>query len=255
MMHTWNRVMGSVVMSVATFAAICPQPAQAGEPEHLDLAEMLVATVLPKANSYGYPAQITWEGLNGLNYSTNRSKCATLVTQLFEKAYDVDYKSWFGCTSPIAASYHDMIEDEDGFDLIKSIDDVRPGDIIAIRYYDAGCTDLTCGTFSNCTATGHVAMVADYPKARAASEPFVSGTTQYSIEIIDTSTGYHGFDDTRYQSDVGGSNDQGIGQGTMRVYVNPKKESSIVGHSWSTLSGSIFYGNSKRDLVIGRYED
>ena len=251
-MHTWNRVMRSVVMSVATFAAVCPQTVEAGEPEHLDLAEMLVATVLPKANSYGYPAQITWEGLNGLNYSTNRSKCATLVTQLFEKAYNPDYVAWFGCTSPIAASYHDMIEDEDGFDLIKSIDDVRPGDIIAIRYYDAGCTDLTCGTFSNCTATGHVAMVADYPKARTASAPLVSGTTQYSIDIIDTSTSYHGLADTRYKSDVGGSNDQGVGQGTMRLYVNPK-DSTIVGHSWSTSSGSAFYGNAKRDVVIGRY--
>jgi len=252
-MHAcWNQVMGSLVMSVATFAAVCPQTAEASLIEHLDLAEMLIATVLPATNSYGDPTQITWEGQNGLNHSTNRSKCATLVTQLFEKAYNPDYVAWFGCTSPHAASYHDAIEVEDGFTLIKSIHDVKPGDIIAIQYIDAGCTNLTCGTFSTCTSTGHVAMVADFPRARTASAPLVSGTTQYSIEIIDTSTSYHGTADTRYQSDVGGANDQGVGQGTMRLYVNPK-DSSIVGHSWSTSTGSTYYSNAKRDVVIGRY--
>jgi len=251
MQSCWNRVVGSVVMS-ATFAAVCPQTAQAGLIEHLDLAEMLVATVLPATNFYGDPTKITWEGLNGLNYSTNRSKCATLVTQLFEKAYNPDYVAWFGCTSPHAASYHDAIEVEDGFTLIESIKDVQPGDIIAIQYLDAGCTNLTCGGFSTCTSTGHVAIVADFPKARTASAPLVTGTTQYSVDIIDTSTSYHGTLDTRYQADVGSAHDQGVGQGTMRIYVNPN-DSSIVGHSWSTSSGSAFYSNAKRDVVIGRY--
>ncbi len=252
-MHAyWNRVMGSLVLSVATFAAVCPQTVEASIIEHLDLAELLVATVLPSTNSYGDPTQITWEGSNGLNHSTNRSKCATLVTQLFERAYNPDYVAWFGCTSPHAASYHDAIEAEDGFTRIASILDVKPGDIIAIQYNDAGCTNLTCGTFSTCTSTGHVAMVADVPRARTASAPLVSGTTQYSLEIIDTSTSYHGTDDTRYQSEVGGANDQGVGQGTMRLYV---KNSAIVGHSWSTSSGSAYYSSAKRDVVIGRYVD
>lgn len=253
LMHaSWNRVMGNLVLSVATFAAVCPQTAEASLIEHLELAEMLIATVLASTNSYGDPTQITWEGQNGLNYSTNRSKCATLVTQLFEKAYNPDYVAWFGCTSPHAASYHDAIEVEDGFTLIGSIHDVKPGDIIAIQYIDAGCTNLTCGTFSTCTTTGHVAMVADFPKARTASAPLVTGTTQYSIEIIDTTTSYHGTADTRYKAESGGGHDQGVGQGTMRVYVNPKS-SAIVGHSWSTSSGSAYYSNAKRDVVIGRY--
>lgn len=253
MMHSCsNQVMGYAVKIVAAFAAVYPQTVDASGVEHLDLAEQLIATILPATNSYGEPAQITWEGTNGLDHSTNRSKCATLVTQLFERAYNPDYVAWFGCTSPHAASYHDAIEVEDGFTLIESIHDLRPGDIIAIQYNDAGCTNLTCGTFSSCTSTGHVAIVADLPSPRTASAPLVPGTTQYSLEIIDTSTSYHGTGDTRYQSDVGGTNDQGVGQGTMRLYVNPK-DSSIVGHTWSTSSGSAFYGNAKRDVVIGRY--
>lgn len=252
-MNSRNRMMaGLVVMS--TIAAVCPQTAEAGEVEHLDLAEMLVATVLPALNFYGDPTAISWEGINGLDYSTNRSKCATLVTQLFERAYDPDYVAWFGCTSPHAASYHDKIEVEDGFTLIESILDVQPGDIIAIEYLDAGCTNLTCGTFSTCTSTGHVAIVSDVPKARTATAPLVTGTLQYSVEIIDTSTSFHGTADTRYMSDVGGAHDQGVGQGTMRLYVDAKDPTHpIVGHSWSTSSGSAFHSNAKRDVVIGRY--
>jgi hypothetical protein len=253
-MTVCKRVVGGLVMMSATLAAVCPQTAEANVVEHLDLAEMLVATVLPAVNFYGDPTKITWEGFNGLDYSTNRSKCATLVTQLFERAYDPDYVAWFGCTSPHAASYHDKIEVEDGFTLIESIHDVQPGDIIAIEYIDAGCTNLTCGTFSSCTSTGHVAIVADFPKARTASAPLVAGTLQFSVDIIDTSTSYHGTADTRYMSDAGGAHDQGVGQGTMRLYVNGKDATHpIVGHSWSTSSGSAFFSNAKRDVVIGRY--
>lgn len=80
----------------------------------------------------------------------------------------------------------------------------------------------------------------------------MTGTAQYSIEIIDTTTSYHGTADTRYKSEVGGANDQGVGQGTMRLHVNPTT-SAVVGQSWSTSSGSAYYGNAKRDVVIGRY--
>jgi hypothetical protein len=243
---------GLVMMSA--IAAVCPQTAEAKEVEHLDLAEMLVATVLPALNFYGDPTAISWEGLNGLDYSTNRSKCATLVTQLFERAYNPDYVEWFGCTSPHAAAYHDKIVAEDGFIRIKSIEDVEPGDIIAIEYLDAGCTEVACGTFSTCKTSGHIAIVAEFPTARTASAPLVTGTVQYDVEIIDTSSSYHGTSDTRYMSDVGGTHDQGVGQGTLRLYASSKDANRpIVGHTWSTSSGSTYFSSSKRHVVIGRY--
>ena len=128
----------------ARLAIAIPEPRC--ELEHQDAWQLLIATILPATNAYGDPTQITWAGQNGHNYSTNRSKCATLVTQLLEKAYDPDFVSWFGCTSPHAASYHDAIEVEDGFTLIESIHDVRPGDIIAIQYLDAGCRSCRSST-------------------------------------------------------------------------------------------------------------
>jgi hypothetical protein len=198
--------------------------------------------------------EISWKGSNGLAHSTNRTKCASLVTQLLEKAYDPDFVGWFGCTSPHAAAYHDAIEVEDGFDLIESIFDIQPGDIVAIRYDDAGCSQLTCGTFTGCTTSGHVAIVAAAPTLRSPVSPLVGGTVQYALPIIDSSSTYHGVTDTRYKSDALGADDKGVGRGTMRLYVDSADpERPIVGYSWSNVAGSLFYPHSKRDLVIGRY--
>jgi hypothetical protein len=234
--------------------AALPRGAEAATPAHLGWAQSLVDTIKPAANDYGDPAQISWKGSNGLAHSTNRTKCASLVTQLLEKAYDPDFVGWFGCTSPHAAAYHDAIEVEDGFDLIESILDIQPGDIVAIRYDDAGCSQLTCGTFTGCTTSGHVAIVAAAPTLRSPVSPLVAGTIQYALPIIDSSSTYHGVTDTRYKSDALGADDRGVGRGTMRLYVDSADpERPIVGYSWSNVAGSLFYPHSKRDLVIGRY--
>ena len=249
-----HRVGALAVLMVLVSVGSPARVAQAATPAHLGWAKLLVDTVKPAANDYGDPAKLSWQGSNGLAYSTNRSKCASLVTQLLEKAYDPDFVGWFGCTSPHAAAYHDAIEVEDGFDLIESIDDVRPGDIVAIRYDDAGCTDLACGSFSGCTTSGHVAIVAALPTLRAPVSPLVAGTVQYAVTIIDSSSAYHGTGDTRYHSEALGADDRGVGRGAMRLYVDSGDPGRpIVGHSWSNASGSPFQPLSKRDLVIGRY--
>ncbi len=253
-MSLCNGGVGSFVAAVLV-ASFCPDVARAAVPEHLEWAQLMVDTVKPANNFYGDPASLTWQGLNGLSYSTNRSKCAPMVTQLLEKAYDPDFVAWFGCTSPSAASYHDAIEVEHGFTLVDSILEVQAGDIIAIRYFDAGCTDLTCGGFQNCSSSGHVALVAELPTARSATAPLVAGTLQYAVKIIDSSTSYHGAADTRYQADALGAHDQGVGEGTMRLYVDAKDPTRpVVGHSWSTSSGSAYYPNTLRDVVIGRFQ-
>ena len=57
MMHShWNQRMGTLVMLFATIA-ICPQTVHASEPEHLGLAELLIATILPATNAYGDPTR------------------------------------------------------------------------------------------------------------------------------------------------------------------------------------------------------
>jgi hypothetical protein len=249
-----TRILGSTLVAIVGLA-LAAAPARAEEPAHLEWAEYLVATLTPADNFYGEPALIHWKGEGGLESSENRTKCAPLLTRLLEKAYDPDFVGWLGCTSPNAAAYHDAIEVEHGFTLIESIADVQPGDIIAIRYLDAGCSNLTCGGASGCSTTGHVAIVAAAPTARASTSPFVKGTAQYSVKVIDSSATYHGIYDTRYKADKYGAHDRGAGKGTMRLYVDTSDpELPVVGYTWSTSPASTYYSYSVRDLVIGRYQ-
>lgn len=253
MRNSWG-VWGPGVVMGAAIGVLWIGSARAADPAHLSWAKLLVDTVTPASNYYGDPAQVLWKGAGGLTYSTNRSKCASLVTQMLTRAYAPDMVGWFGCTSPHAAKYHDAIEVEDGFVLIESIAEVRAGDILAISYLDAGCEVLSCGSFTGCPSSGHVAIVAAAPTPRAATSPVIAGTAQYSLTIIDSSASYHGPADTRYQAEAGGANDQGVGRGAMRLYVDSvDPEHPVVGYSWSTSSGSTFYPHSARDLVIGRY--
>lgn len=237
-----------------TLTLVLAAAAQAATPpKHLTWAERLVDTMIPTANEYGDPVEITWKTANGLDHSTNRSKCASLVSQLLVVAYGQKYAGWLGCASPIAATYHDAIVSAHGFARINAITDVRPGDVIAIRYLDAGCTNLTCGGFQSCSNSGHVAIVAALPQERVATAPVIPGTRQYAVEIIDSTSDVHGATDSRYAADLLGADDRGVGRATMRLYVDITATGHpIVGYTWSTWAGSNYHDHSKRDLVIGR---
>lgn len=253
-----RSIRGSL-LACSLVAAIAPRSADAAAPakttpEHLIWAQLLVETTPAAHNDYGEPSTVSWKGDNGQRSSSNNTKCGSLVSQMLRRAYDPDFKSWFGCTSPNARAYHDRIADEDGFDLISDIDDVKPGDVIAIEYLDMGCKNHTCGTVEGCVSSGHTAIVAERPVLRHATAPLVAGTLQYSVEIIDSSSSVHGTGDTRYQSEADKSHDQGVGRGTMRLYVDAKNpDHPVVGYSWSTGEGSAFKGSDTRDLLIGRY--
>jgi hypothetical protein len=243
------------LLSGAALAAFFTGSAAGGAPtpKHLAWAERLVATVTPAANEYGDPAQITWKTKNGLDHSTNTSKCASLLTRMMATAYGEQFIGWLGCKSPNAATYHDAIEEEDGFVRVESIHDVMPGDIIAIRYFDAGCVNVTCGSFTGCQTSGHVAIVAARPAGRVATSPVVAGTTQFAVEVIDSSRDIHGVGDTRHEADLLGADDEGVGRGTMRLYIDTTDPAHpILGYTWSTWSGSVFHTSETRDLVIGR---
>jgi len=229
--------------------------AAAGDPpEHLMLGQDLADTVKTSTNFYGSPAVLSWAGENGLSYSKVVAKCSTFVTELLKKSYDVNIKSWFGSSSPHAACYHDTIEVEDGFTLIESIDDVEPGDIVAIRDLDAGCKIQDCGSYSGCSSTGHVMLVTAVPKKRTATKPLVGGTHQYTLEVLDVTSSPHGDSDSRTGANPNNSDDTGIGTGTVRLYVDAgDPDKPIVGHTWTTSTGSTYRSQAKRSLVIGRY--
>src|SRR5262249_14714110 len=120
-----------------------------------------------------------------------------------------------------------------------TVDQIEPGDIMAIVYYP-----------EYQSPSGHVMIVQGPPQPHL-SNPFVTGTAQWTIAVIDSSSSYHGTTDTRYHYPGG------IGQGVFRLYTNA--DSTVAGYTWSLLGTSLssYYPqatttSSGRHLVIGR---
>lgn len=229
----------------------CTPPAEESSPL-LSWSEALVGSLEPSLNDYGSePTRVTWAGVDEASETANRSKCASFVSALFTQAYDRDIDPWLGCTSPLAATWHDQIAVGNDFDVIDDVRDIQPGDVIAIRYDDAGCQSMRCGTMQGCDSSGHMAIVQTAPARRAASAPLVLGTHQYELEIIDSTADVHGPTDSRAAMELDGSDDSGAGIGTMRLYADAAGR--VVGHTWSTTTASTFRDVVSRPLVIGRY--
>lgn len=250
----WKQSLAAVLGAGAMLVVTSVGAAEPDPPHHLLLAEEVAETIVPSANSYNSPAKVTWAGENGLEHSTVRAKCASFVTQVLKKAYGVDLEPWFGSSSPNSTCYHDTIEVEDGFTLIEDVKDVRPGDIVAIRYDDAGCKILSCGSHIGCSSSGHTMLVESIPTPRAATAPEIPGTKQYTLAVVDVTSAPHGPSDSRWQANPDESHDQGVGTGEVRLYVDADDpDRSIVGYTWSTSKSSEYHPQSQRDLVIGRY--
>lgn len=227
----------TVVASVAGFVS---EGRAENTLKHLDLSEQIVDEVSPEKNEYATdPSYISVEGVDGALSTENRTMCSSFVTEVFKKSYgytSTDMKNWTGSTSPYASTYHDVIEKQNGFTNILSIEGIAVGDLIAIKYLDGS------------SSTGHSAFVASAPVKRTSSSPVIGGTTQYDVLVIDSSKSGHGSLDSRLQAD--GSWDSGVGQGTMRLYVD--SSGKIKGHTWSTSSSSSYYSMDTRHIVVGR---
>lgn len=210
--------------------------------EHLvdDLQQSAQQAPDPWPNVYGTnPSYIDWLG----SQSVARTECSSFLTLLWKHTYgytSATFHDWTGQNSPEAAVYHDAIEQQNDFVRITNIYDVRPGDVIAIVYYP-----------EYQLPTGHMMLVAHVPQAHSSSNPIVTGTHQWTIDVIDSTNSYHGTTDTRYD------HPGGIGRGVFRVYTDA--DGAFAGHTWSLLGTSLssYYAqatstDSGRHLVVGR---
>lgn len=247
-----NVSTSTTLLTVAALSFTSSQALAVDPTDHLGWAQLLVDNISPANNTYdSSPTTVEWAGYNGASTTENRSKCSPFLTHVFDQSYDVTFSTWMGCNSPIAMTWHDQIEAENNFERITQVTEIQAGDIIAIAYDDAGCTNITCSSFSTCSSSGHVMIVKSAPTLRTATSPIVSGTTQYAVWVIDSSASYHGSSDSRYQAEAGGAHDSGAGEGIFRLYADANGE--IEGYSWSTFSNSAHYSQSSRHLVVGRY--
>ena len=229
------------VVSFATFVIALALPrTAAAQQDHRYWAQLVVDQVRDDRNDYASPSQVTWRGVNGAKYYSTLANCSGFLTRVLQQAYgwtDTDMSLWMGRTAPLAEDYHDTIVAGDGFTRVLAVDQIAASDIIAIRYPEGSAV------------SGHVAIALSAATLRAtATAPLVSGTSQYEITVLDSSTSGHGPTDTRLASD--GTWNQGAGVGVMRLYADASL--NIVGYTWSTYTASVYRDSSTHSLVIGR---
>lgn len=205
-------------------------------PKHLTEARLLLNGVpLDRTNyEHGQP-NVTWD-----EPKASHTDCSGFIDALFMHTYHYDpeaYKRWFDSHRPSAKRYHQAIVEHKGFTQIDRVTDIRPGDIMAVKYLKR--TDNT----------GHVMLADSVVKPRKATDPIVEGTQQWEVTVIDSSKSGHGVTDTRHKMGADGKDHDGLGRGVLRLYTRDDK---VVGFAWSTMKVSEFKMPDTEDLVLGR---
>ena len=206
-------------------------------PGHLSAAIQLVAHLDLQDTSYRHgDPRVTWQG----RYQCH-TDCSGFFDALLMHSYGYsrdDFKLWFDSHQPSARRYHDAIVGRRGFREIQHIEEVQPGDVLAVKY------------LHRADSTGHVMLVADPPRRIASKSPLVPGAEQWEVPVIDSSHSGHGTTDSRYHRGADGKDHDGLGRGVFRIYSTP--EGRVAGFSWSMARVSKFIAPDDEHLVIGR---
>ena len=208
----------------------------------LDWARKLVENIKPENTDYQHKrGTVKWKGTNGATEDESHTDCSGLLNALLERSYNLtprDFETWLGARRPLAITYHDAILNKQGFALIERVSEIKPGDIIAVKYPPDNDN------------SGHLMIVAEKPRQREATKPIVANTKQWEVKVIDSSESGHGKTDTRRLPEGGFG--QGVGEGVFRFYTDQKDV--ILGYSWSNFANSDYHDQTDRHLVVGRLE-
>ena len=114
---------GLLASLMATPAAAQGVAKQGNGPPHLQLAEKLVANVLPQDTSYGHGhGTVLMPGFEGATKYECHTDCSGLLNHLLRFAYgvsDADLKTWVGSKRPTARYWHDAIVTQNHFQRIE----------------------------------------------------------------------------------------------------------------------------------------
>lgn len=220
---------------VLAFAAVSAMAAAADT--HVASAERLVDQLdLANTNYEHGQGSVTWSGT-----VASHTDCSGFIDHLLMHddglAAD-DFKRWFGSKRPTAERYHDAVVEGRGFTRLGSVTELRPGDLIAIKY------------LTRHDNTGHIMLVIEAPQRMNPTPPYIDGTLQWSVAVIDSSESGHGNTDTRHKRGDGGHDHDGLGRGVFRLYANAQGQ--VTGFAWSTLKASKFVAPEDEHLVLGR---
>jgi hypothetical protein len=140
-----------------------------------------------------------------------------------------------GATIPSASLWHDAIEQRVSCELAgewmrgkyhfvrrHKVRHIEPGDVLASKY-DGSNSEIAED------ATGHVMLVKKIQRVFISlGGPRVSGTDQYLVTVIDSTSRVHGPNDTRNPDRKGNS---GLGEGVIVLYSDAISD-TIYGWTW-----------------------
>lgn len=231
--------MNLLLIALTLFQAPHPPQVVSGAavwPPHLALAYELMKAVPPADRRYQHkPTEVVFtdEGT-----AVCRADCSGLINRLLEKTYKLnanDFKQIFGKARPFARDYESAIEAERGFQMRRSLEDVRPGDILAVRYPEDNDN------------TGHTMLVAQTPKmSRQEGE-----NSYWEVDILDSTSSPHGKSDSRWVEK--GKHLQGLGSGTIVILRTATAGGFSYKYAWSTSKQSKFYGAPERSFAFGMF--
>lgn len=213
-------------------------------PKHLEDVRILQENVLPQDNSYRHKDSIVeWKGYHGATKYICHTDCSGLVDALLVHSYHLDrekMREWLGKAHAKAQNYFRVITEQDGFEHIRQIKNVLPGDFVAMKFLP--------GFKGKGHDTGHIMIVNQLPQKVGPRVHQGEHLIEWSVEIIDCTRG-HGKTDTRYRD---GSYHSGIGKGVAALYTD--NEGILVGYSWTPGEHSIYFDKNERPMVVGRYK-
>jgi NlpC/P60 family len=226
---------GAILLACATAIA---GNAHAEPPPHVVAAQHVVDALDLSNTDYAHgQGTVDWSGT-----VASHTDCSGFIDHLLMHVDGYapdDFKRWFGSRRPTARRYHDAIVEGRGFTSVAKVEDLLPGDLIAIKY------------ITRQDNTGHVMLVVDAPRRITPSVPIVEGTTQWAITVIDSSESGHGPADTRHKHGSGGNDHDGLGRGEFRLYAD--KTGAVAGFAWSTAKASRFVPPADEHAVLGRF--
>lgn len=187
-------------------------------PSHLAFARDLVEHVERPDNHYVLGGRfISFPGDSPTAGDAVRADCSGFLLAVFARAaYPTQSRMAYLTPGPkrkrpAAEDFVHSIENGRGFDRILSVAEIRPGDLIAHAMINPEDQQET-------STTGHVFLVDSVPKSIFARPPYVAGTKQVLVAVIDSNNELLGDDDTRRS----GKRDMspGLGRASIRLYVD-----------------------------------
>jgi len=169
--------------------------------------------------------------------------CSGFINALMAKTYnwkEDDFRAEWGHKRMFAYHYYNAILSGNHFRQVKNINDIQPGDIIALQYADRSEHEDN---------TGHVMLVVASPRPHRPSKVIEPNTLQYEVEIIDCSKSPHGKSDSRYNAN--GGEYSGLGRGYFRLYTDER--GNVTGYSWSTGNPKEGFNPFENPVVVGRF--